>query len=66
MSTLPYGTNQLIDPTMARALHTDACRDPALVGRLGVAVGSAGVSRAVRGAAGGKDQMVEPEPSCDL
>jgi hypothetical protein len=29
--TLPYGTDQLIDATMARALHADACRDHALV-----------------------------------
>ena len=26
MPTLPYGTDQLIDSTMARALHADACR----------------------------------------
>jgi hypothetical protein len=31
MPTLPYGTNQLIDPTMARALHADACRTHAIV-----------------------------------
>jgi hypothetical protein len=31
MATLPYPTDQLIDVTMARALHTDACRDHALV-----------------------------------
>jgi hypothetical protein len=30
-TTLPYATDQLIDATMARALHTDACRDHALV-----------------------------------
>jgi hypothetical protein len=30
-ATLPHGTAQLIDPTMARALHADACRDHALV-----------------------------------
>ena len=28
---LPYGTDQLIDPAMARALHTDACRTHAAV-----------------------------------
>jgi hypothetical protein len=28
---LPYGTDQLIDAAMARALHADACRDHALV-----------------------------------
>jgi hypothetical protein len=31
-TTLPYGTDQLIDATMARSLHADACRDHALVG----------------------------------
>ena len=31
MNPLPYGTDQLIDATMARALHADACRDHALV-----------------------------------
>ena len=31
MNPLPYGTDQLIDPAMARALHADACRDHALV-----------------------------------
>ena len=31
MAILPYGTDQLIDPTMARALHADACRDHPLV-----------------------------------
>jgi hypothetical protein len=31
MPTLPYGTDQLIDPTMARALHADARRDHAIV-----------------------------------
>jgi hypothetical protein len=31
IGTLPYGTDQLIDAAMARALHTDACRDHALV-----------------------------------
>src|SRR5690349_3433041 len=31
MLSLPYGTDQLIDPTMARALHADDCRDHALV-----------------------------------
>ena len=30
-SPLPYGTDQLIDATMARALHADTCRDHALV-----------------------------------
>jgi hypothetical protein len=30
-ATLPYGTGQLIDPTMARNLHTDACRNHAIV-----------------------------------
>ena len=30
-TTLPYAADQLIDATMARALHTDACRDHALV-----------------------------------
>ena len=28
---LPYADDQLIDATMAHALHTDACRDHALV-----------------------------------
>ena len=28
---LPYGTDQLIDPAMARALHADACRTHAAV-----------------------------------
>ena len=31
MNPLPYGTDQLIDAAMARALHADACRDHALV-----------------------------------
>ena len=31
MGTLPYGTDQLIDPTLARALHADACRTHAAV-----------------------------------
>jgi hypothetical protein len=31
MTTLPYADDQLIDATMARALHADACRDHALV-----------------------------------
>jgi hypothetical protein len=31
MGTLPYGTDQLINATMARSLHADACRDHALV-----------------------------------
>jgi hypothetical protein len=31
MNPLPHGTDQLIDATMARALHADACRDHALV-----------------------------------
>src|SRR5690242_4180040 len=31
MSKLPYPGDQLIDATMARALHADACRDHALV-----------------------------------
>src|SRR4051794_34328904 len=31
MPTLPYGTDQLIDPAMARALHADACRNHAAV-----------------------------------
>jgi hypothetical protein len=30
-ATRPHGTDQLIDGTMARALHADACRDHALV-----------------------------------
>jgi hypothetical protein len=30
MPTLPYGTGQLIDPTMARSLHADACRNHAI------------------------------------
>ena len=30
-TTLPCADDQLIDATMARALHTDACRDHALV-----------------------------------
>ena len=28
---MPYGTDQIIDDAMARALHADACRDHALV-----------------------------------
>jgi hypothetical protein len=31
MDPLPYGTDQIIDAAMARALHADACRDHALV-----------------------------------
>jgi len=31
MSSLPYGTDQIINAAMARALHADACRDHALV-----------------------------------
>ena len=31
MNPLPYGTDQLVDPTMARSLHADACREHALV-----------------------------------
>ena len=31
MNPLPYGTDQLIDVTMARALHADACREHTLV-----------------------------------
>src|SRR3954468_20989716 len=31
MTTLPAGTDQLIDAAMARALHADACRDHAIV-----------------------------------
>ena len=31
MDTLPYGTDQIVDAIMARALHADACRDHALV-----------------------------------
>ena len=31
MSSLPYGTDQLIDAAMARALHADACRNHAAV-----------------------------------
>ena len=31
MDALPYPGEQLIDATMARALHADACRDHALV-----------------------------------
>jgi hypothetical protein len=31
MDTLPYGTDQIIDAAMARALHADACRKQALV-----------------------------------
>ena len=31
MDPLPYPGDQLIDATMARALHADACRDHALV-----------------------------------
>src|SRR4051812_37940089 len=30
-AAMPYGTDQLIDADMARALHADACRDRALV-----------------------------------
>jgi hypothetical protein len=30
-TTLPYADDQLIDATMAHALHVDACRDHALV-----------------------------------
>jgi hypothetical protein len=34
MDPLPYGTDQIIDLTMARALHADACRTmPWLHGR---------------------------------
>ena len=29
-ATLPYGTDQIIDAAMARALHADACRDQAV------------------------------------
>ncbi len=29
--TLPYPGDQLIDATMARSLHVDACRDHAIV-----------------------------------
>ena len=31
MNPLPYGTDQLIGPTMARSLHADACRTHAAV-----------------------------------
>ena len=31
MNPLPYGTDRLIDPAMARALHADACRAHAAV-----------------------------------
>jgi hypothetical protein len=31
VATLPSSIDQLINPAMARALHTDACRDHALV-----------------------------------
>ena len=31
MSSLPYGTDQIINAAMARALHADACREHALV-----------------------------------
>jgi len=31
MGTLPYGTDQIIDVAMARALHADACRGHAIV-----------------------------------
>jgi hypothetical protein len=30
-ATLPYGTDQIIDAAMARALHADACRNPTAV-----------------------------------
>jgi hypothetical protein len=30
-ATLPYPGDQIIDATMARALHADACRDHTLV-----------------------------------
>src|SRR3954447_13207548 len=30
-ATLPHGTDQLIEPTMARALHAVACRTHAIV-----------------------------------
>jgi hypothetical protein len=30
-ATLPYPGDRIIDATMARALHADACRDHALV-----------------------------------
>ena len=30
-TTLPHGTDQLIDATMARSLHAAACRDHAIV-----------------------------------
>jgi hypothetical protein len=31
MDGLPYSNDQIIDATMARGLHADACRDHALV-----------------------------------
>ena len=31
MGALPFPGDQLIDATMARALHADACRDHAVV-----------------------------------
>jgi hypothetical protein len=30
MGALPYGTDQIVDAAMARALHADACCDHAL------------------------------------
>jgi hypothetical protein len=31
MNPLPHGTDQIVDATMARSLHTDACRNHAIV-----------------------------------
>jgi hypothetical protein len=51
MDPLPHGTDLLIDATMARALHADACRTHAIVAWV-LLVGSAGVSGAIRRPAG--------------
>src|SRR6476469_3211926 len=52
MTPLPYGTDQLIDAAMARAARRRLPRSRP--GRLGGAVGSAGISGPLRGAAGDK------------
>ena len=36
-ATLPYGTDQIIDAAMARALHADACRGHAIVAQVSIA-----------------------------
>src|SRR6476469_2623163 len=52
MTPLPYGTDQLIDAAMARAARRRLPRSRP--GRLGGALGSAGISGPLRGAAGDK------------